>query len=49
MKYKDLITLFTFIGFILSIGYTLGVNNFFWFVPIILFVVLIFIYYYLWK
>jgi len=49
MKYRDLITIFVSIIFLLSIGYTLGVDNFFWFLPVILFVALVVIYYKLWK
>gem|GEM_PF-2017116 len=49
MKYRDLITIFVSILFLLSIGYTLGVNTSVWFLPVILFAVLVVIYYKLWK
>jgi len=49
MKYRDLITIFVSILFLLSIGYTLGVNTSVWFLLVILFVVLVVIYYKLWK
>ena len=48
MKYRDLITVFLFLLFFLSLAYTLGVNNNLWFLPVILFVVSIFIFYKLW-
>lgn len=45
MKYRDLITIFLFIIFILSLAFALGVNKALWFIPIVLFVVLVFSYY----
>jgi len=45
MKYRDLITIFLFLVFILSLAFTLGVNNSLWFIPVVLFIVLIFSYY----
>ena len=48
MKYRDLITVFLTLIFILSLAYALGVDKSLWFVPAILFVVLIFMVYKLW-
>jgi len=45
MKYRDLITIFLFLVFILSLAFALGVDTFYWFIPVILFVVLVFSYY----
>lgn len=45
MKYRDLIIIFLFIVFILSLAFALGVNTSIWYVPIILFAVLIYSYY----
>ena len=48
MKYRDIITLFVLLVFILSFAYSLGVDNSLWFLPVILFVTLIIIVYKLW-
>jgi len=48
MKYRDLIIIFMIILFFLSLGFSLGVNPFYWFIPVILFVMIIFFYYKLW-
>ena len=42
MKYRDIITLFEFIIFILSLAYALGVDNSICYIPVILFVILIY-------
>jgi len=47
MKYRDIITLFVAIFFILSLAY-LGVDTSVWFIPVILFILLIVIVYKLW-
>ncbi|MEM0467207.1 MAG: hypothetical protein QXL17_07810 [Candidatus Thermoplasmatota archaeon] len=49
MKYRDLITVFTSIGFFLTLGYAAGVNHLFWFLPVILGVLLVLIYLKLWR
>ncbi len=51
MKYRDLITIFVSIIFMLSVGYALGVAEsiWFWSLPVVLLVSLIVIYYKLWK
>ncbi len=48
MKYRDIILLFLAIGFILSIGYVLGVNSSHWLFPVILFALLVIVVYKLW-
>ena len=48
MKYRDVITLFVSIFFILSLAYSLGVDNSVWFLPVILFVTLAIVVYKLW-
>ena len=48
MKYRDIITLFVLLVFILSFAYSLGVDNSLWFLPVILIVTLIIIVYKLW-
>jgi len=48
MKYRDIITLFVSLAFILSLAYTIGVDLSLWFIPIILFVLLVIIVYKLW-
>ena len=48
MKYKDVLMFLIVIIFILSLGYTLGVNNSIWFIPVILFIIILFLYYKLW-
>ena len=45
MKYRDLIIIFLFIVFILSLAFTLGVNNSVWYISVILFVVLVYTFY----
>ena len=51
MKYRDLITIFVSIFFILSVGYALGVAEsiWFWSLPVVFLVALVLIYYKLWK
>jgi len=48
MKYRDAIAFFMSLAFILSLAYTLGVNSSYWFIPVILFVLLVFMVYKLW-
>jgi len=48
MKYRDIITLFTGLAFILSIAYTLGVDHGVWYISIILLLLLILIIWKLW-
>jgi hypothetical protein len=48
MKYRDVLMVFLSIFFICSLAYVLGVDLFFWFIPVILFVLIIYIYYKLW-
>ncbi len=48
MKYRDVITFFISIFFILSLVYVLGVDNSLWYIPIILFIILIIVVYKLW-
>jgi len=48
MKYRDIITLFVSIFFILSIAYSIGVDNSVWFLPVILFVTMAVVIYKLW-
>jgi len=45
MKYKEVIILFLSLFFILSLAYSLGVNSSFWFIPAVLFLLLIYSYY----
>ena len=49
MKYRDLITVFAGIGFILSIAYVLGSDPSMWYVAVGMGVVMFLIWYYLWK
>jgi len=51
MKYRDLITIFISIIFILSVGYALGVAEsiWFWSLPVIFLATFVVIYYKLWK
>jgi len=48
MKYRDLVTIFLIIIFILILAYTIGVDKSLWFIPLILFFILLFIFYKLW-
>jgi len=48
MKYRDLITIFMVIIFILSFAYVIAVDSSIWFISIILFFLLIFITFKLW-
>ncbi|EMR75680.1 hypothetical protein MBGDF03_00532 [Thermoplasmatales archaeon SCGC AB-540-F20] len=48
MKYRDLITLFVSIFFILSLIYSIGVDNSVWFLPVLLFATLVIVIYKLW-
>ena len=48
MKYRDIITLFVSIFFILSFAYSIGVDNSVWFLPVILFATLATVVYKLW-
>lgn len=48
MKYRDVLTVFLSLIFILSLAYVIGVENRYWFVSVILFVVLLFFVYKLW-
>jgi hypothetical protein len=50
MKYRDVITLFVAIGFVLSLAYSIGVANsvWFWIVPILLLVTIILVIWKLW-
>jgi len=48
MKYRDLLTIFLTIIFILTLAYIIGVDKSLWFIPVILFFVLFLIFYKLW-
>jgi len=48
MKYRDLITIFVGVILILSLGYTIGVDNSVWYLPVILFALFVVIIYKLW-
>lgn len=48
MKYRDVITFFVALGFILSLAYYFGVDSSIWYIPVILFVFLVIIVYKLW-
>jgi hypothetical protein len=50
MKYRDLLTAFLLVGFLLSLAYAFGVSQtvWFWIVPILFFVALLWAVYYLW-
>ncbi|MEM0493211.1 MAG: hypothetical protein QXS02_04590 [Candidatus Thermoplasmatota archaeon] len=48
MKYRDIITLFAGLGLILSVAYTLGVDNSVWYVPVVLSLLMILIVWKLW-
>ncbi len=48
MKYRDLITLFVSLSFVLALAYVLGVDRSLWFVPIIFLVVLVLVVWKLW-
>ena len=48
MKYRDLIMFFVSIAFLLSLAFTLGVNNSFWYITVILFIFTILTFYKLW-
>jgi len=50
MKYRDIISLFVGIGFVLSLAYSIGVAKsvWFWIVPILLLVTIILVIWKLW-
>jgi hypothetical protein len=48
MKYRDIITIFLTIIFILMLAYTLGADRSLWYISLITFIVLVFIFYKLW-
>jgi len=50
MKYRDVLTVFLVVGFFLSLAYVIGVSKspWFWVVPILFFIGLIWALYYLW-
>jgi hypothetical protein len=48
MKYRDVLILFFALLFILSLAYTIGVDKSIWFIPVILFISIILIFYKLW-
>lgn len=50
MKYRDVLTVFFVLGFLLSLVYALGVATslWFWAVPIVFFIGLVWTVYYLW-
>jgi hypothetical protein len=48
MKYRDVIMFFVSIAFLLSLGFTLGVNNSFWYITVILLILTIVTFYKLW-
>jgi integral membrane sensor domain MASE1 len=48
MKYRDLITFFIAIIFILSLAYVIAVNPSLWFVSVIVFIIFLYISYKLW-
>jgi hypothetical protein len=50
MKYRDILTVFLIVGFLLSLAYTLCVATsvWFWVIPIAFFIGLVWAAYYLW-
>jgi integral membrane sensor domain MASE1 len=48
MKYRDLITIFIAIIFILSLAYVIAVDSSLWYVSVIVFVIFIYFSYKLW-
>jgi hypothetical protein len=48
MKYRDVVMFFISIAFILSLAYTLGVNSSYWYIPVILLIITIILFYKLW-
>jgi len=48
MKYRDVILFFVSIFFLLSLAYAIGVDQRLWFLPTILFVIVIIVVYTLW-
>ena len=48
MKYRDVITFFIALAVLLTFGYTIGVDNNIWYIPLLLFIILIFMIYKLW-
>ena len=48
MKYRDVITFFISISFFLSLIFTLGVDSNFWYIPLLLFIILLIVLYKLW-
>ena len=48
MKYGDLITVFIIVGFIMSLGYTIGVDLIIWPVTVLLFILMIIFVYTIW-
>ena len=50
MKYRDVLTVFFILGFVLSLAYALAVSQtiWFWIVPIVFFIALLWALYYLW-
>ena len=48
MKYRDIITLFVALAFVLTLAYAVGVNMSLWFVPLIFFVLFVVVIYTLW-
>ena len=48
MKYKDLIMIFMALLFFFSLGFTVGVNSFYWFIPVLILVFILVLYYKLW-
>jgi len=48
MKYRDLILVFLSIIFFLSLGYSVGVDLNYWFLPVFVFIILVITIYKLW-
>jgi hypothetical protein len=48
MKYRDLIIIFLSIIFVLSLAFTISVNQNYWFLPLVLFIVIIVFFYEIW-
>jgi len=48
MKYRDLLTIFLTINFILTLAYIIEVDKSLWFIIVIFFILLVIIFYKLW-
>jgi len=45
MKYGDLLLVFIAVILLLTVGFTVGVNQSIWYLPLVIFIVLIYLYY----